>query len=144
MSVLDALYQAYNQHDPGAVASLYASDGEHEDVAHGRPRRGGTAIAQGLARFLEAVPDARWDTSDRVVSGDRAFARYVLTGTLRGDLGPFRAQGQRLVVRGVQVLELRGGQIVRSEDFWDGATLEHQLSDRHAAAAAENNEEAEA
>jgi steroid delta-isomerase-like uncharacterized protein len=141
MSVLDSLYQAYNGHDPDAAAALYAADGEHEDVAHGRPRRGDQAIAEGLRRFLAAVPDARWETSDRIVAGDRAVARYVLSGTLQGDLGPFRARGQRIVLRGVQVLELRSGRIARSEDFWDGATFERQLNQPQHRPRAVDNEE---
>jgi steroid delta-isomerase-like uncharacterized protein len=130
MSVLDALYQAYNDHDSEAVAALYCDDGEHEDVAHGRPRRGAQTIAEGLRQFLTAIPDARWETSDRIVEGDRAVARYVLSGTLQRDMGPFRASGQRIVLRGVQVLELRAGRIARSEDFWDGATFQRQLQPR--------------
>lgn len=91
MTVLDSLYEAHNDHDPDAAAALYAAGGEHEDVAHGRPRRGARAIAEGLRRLFAAVPDARWETSDRIIAGDRAVARYVLSGTLQGNLGPFRA-----------------------------------------------------
>jgi len=141
MTVLDSLYQAYNDHDPDAAAALYAAGGEHEDVAHGRPRRGAQAIAEGLRRFLAAVPDARWETSDRIIAGDRAVARYVLSGTLQGNLGPFRARRQRIVLRGVQVLELHSGRITRSEDFWDGATFERQLANHNAATTAVDNEE---
>lgn len=129
MTVLDALYAAYNQHDPEAAAALYVPEGEHVDVAQGRPRRGRDAIAGGLHHFLRAFPDARWQTHDRIVDGDRAVARYTLTATMRGDLGPFKAAGQRVALRGVQVLELRAGHIVRSEDFWDGATFERQVTD---------------
>lgn len=141
MTVLDALFEAYNQHDPDAAASLYAPDGEHEDVAYGRPKRGPDAISGGLRHFLDALPDAHWATSDRIVDGDRAVARYTLTGTLQGDLGPFKGSGQRIELRGVQVLEVHDGAITRSEDFWDGATFERQASDTKIAAAAANTGE---
>lgn len=125
--ILDALYEAYNRHDADAVAALYAPHGEHEDVAFGRPKRGPEAIAGGLRYFFAAFPDAHWDTSDRLADDGRAVARYVLTGTLQSDMGPFTAAGQRIEIRGVQVLETAGGRIQRSQDFWDGATFERQM-----------------
>lgn len=143
MTVLDALYEAYNSHDPDAAAALYAPEGEHEDVAYGRPKRGREAIAGGLRHFFEAFPDAHWQTRDRIVDGDRAMARYTLTATMHGDLGPFEGSGQRIELRGVQVLELQSGEIARSEDFWDGATFERQVKDsKHRDGAGHTEEEA--
>lgn len=136
MTTLDALYDAYNQHNAEAAAMLYASGGVHEDVAYGRPKTGPEAIAKGLRHFLDAFPDAKWETHDRISSGDRAVARYKLTGTMQADLGPFRGHGQRIELRGVQVLELVGGKITRSEDFWDGATFERQVQHSDDAATA--------
>jgi steroid delta-isomerase-like uncharacterized protein len=126
--ILDALYEAYNSHDADGVAALYAAGGEHEDVAFGRPKRGPEAIAGGLKSFFKAFPDARWETADRLTQDGRAMARYVLTGTLQSDLGPFRAAGQRMEIRGVHVLETADGRIERSQDFWDGATLQRQMT----------------
>lgn len=125
--ILDALYEAYNRHDADGVAALYAPEGEHEDVAFGRPKRGPEAIAGGLRFFFAAFPDAHWDTSDRLADDGRAVARYLLTGTLQSDMGPFKAVGQRMEIRGVQVLETAAGRIERSQDFWDGATFERQM-----------------
>ncbi|GAC1534374.1 MAG: nuclear transport factor 2 family protein [Marmoricola sp.] len=129
--IIDALYDAYNRHDADGVAALYGKEGEHEDVAFGRPKRGPEAIAGGLRYFLTAFPDAHWETSDRLTEKGRAVARYVLTGTLRADMGPFKAAGQRLEIRGVQVLEVAAGHIERSEDFWDGATFERQMQNNN-------------
>lgn len=125
--VLAALYEAYNRHDAHAAAALYAPDGEHEDVAVGRPTWGRDAIAGGLRRFFAAFPDARWTTTDVLEEGGRAFGRYVLTGTLQTDMGPFRAAGQRLELRGVHVLETAAGLIERSQDFWDSGTFRRQI-----------------
>lgn len=127
MSVLERLHSAYNRHDARAAVVLYTADGEHEDVAGGAPRRGREAIAEGLHRFLRSVPDAHWETIDIVAEGDREVARYVLTGTLRGDMGPFRATGQRIALRGVHVLDLEAGAIARCEDYWDAATFARQV-----------------
>jgi steroid delta-isomerase-like uncharacterized protein len=126
-ALLDELYEAYNRHDPDAAAALYASEGIHEDVAHGRPKVGRDAIAGGLRHFFAAFPDARWDVHARLSGDAHVGASYVLTGTLQTDLGPFEATGQRLEIRGVQVLETAGGLISRSEDFWDASTFARQM-----------------
>jgi steroid delta-isomerase-like uncharacterized protein len=128
MTVLDAFFEAYNNHDPDAAAALYTPDGEHIDMAQGHPKRGREAIAGGLRHFLRSFPDARWETGgERIIGADRAVARYVLTATLHRDLGSFQARGQRIELRGVQVLELDSGRIARSEDYWDGATFARQI-----------------
>jgi len=126
--VLADLYQAYNRHDAEAAAALYAPEGTHEDVAMGRPACGPDAIAEGLRRFFLAFPDARWTATDQLEENGRAFSRYVLTGTLQGDMGPFRAAGQRLELPGVHVLETTSGRIQRSQDLWDGGTFQRQMS----------------
>lgn len=126
--VLAALYEAYNRHDPHAAAALYSPEGTHEDVAIGRPSRGQEAIAEGLRRFFVAFPDARWTATDQLEENGRAFSRYVLTGTLQQDMGPFRAVGQRLELAGVHVLETSSGRIERSQDFWDGGTFQRQMN----------------
>ena len=127
VKALRALYEAYNRHDHEAAAALYAENGEHEDVAYGRPRRGREAIADGLRRFFAAFPDARWEVRDALGGTDRAAARYVLTGTLQSDLGSIVAAGQRMELRGVQVLDVASGLIERTEDYWDGSTFEQQM-----------------
>lgn len=129
MPILEELHAAYNRHDADAAGALYADDCAHEDIAYGRPKHGRDEIAGGLGHFLAAFPDAHWETLDSFEHDDRAMARYVLTGTLQSDFGPFRASGQRIELRGVQVLELSAGRIVRSEDYWDGATFERQVKE---------------
>jgi steroid delta-isomerase-like uncharacterized protein len=125
---LEALYEAYNRHDAEAAAALYAPDGTHEDVAVGRTARGREAIAGGLRRLFTAFPDARWTPSAQLEHDGRAFGTYVLAGTLQQDMGPIRATGQRLELRGVHVLETDSGLIRLSQDFWDGATFQRQMN----------------
>jgi len=131
LTVLEALYQAYNAHDAAAAGALYAADGVHEDVATQRPQKGPAAIATGLNGFLTAFPDAQWTCLGSGEQAGTVFSRYVLTGSLQGDLGPIRADGQSLQLRGVHVLQVRDGRIERSEDYWDMATFQRQMNTHH-------------
>lgn len=136
---MQELYDAYNRHDPGRVAALYAAQGTHEDVAQSRVATGPEAVRAGLEHFLAAFPDARWEPERIVGEGSRATAAYRLTGTLRGPLGPLRPEGQRLDLRGVHVLQTaHDGRIERTVDYWDGATFARQMAGRSSAPGAED------
>lgn len=126
--IVDALYRAYNAHDAEGAASLYASTGVHEEVADGRVAVGQEAIRSGLERLFAAFPDAEWVLESVVIDDGQAVAPYRLTGTLRGELGPFLGLGQRLDLRGIHVLAVDGeGRIERSADYWDAATFRRQM-----------------
>jgi steroid delta-isomerase-like uncharacterized protein len=125
----DKLFEAYNSHDTSAVARLYDADAVHEDITQDRPKRGPQAIADGLSRFFEWFPDARWESHFQFVDqhDGRAIA-YRLSATLQKPMGRVAARGQRISLRGVLVLELNGHLIGRSTDYWDGLTFQRQLN----------------
>ena len=104
-----------------------APDGRHEEVAQGQVRQGREAIAEGLRRFFEAFPDARWEEKEVIGGGDAVALTHVLTGTLQTDLGPVRARGQRLELQGAHVLRVSDGFLERTEDYWDMATFRRQM-----------------
>jgi steroid delta-isomerase-like uncharacterized protein len=131
--ILEALFQAYDAHDLERVASLYAADAIHVDIAAGRPKQGRDRIARGLASFFSGFPDARWAASATATGGGRAFGQYVVTGTLQRDLWSFNAFGQQLQLGGVLVLHCVNGLITRSEDYWDAGTFRRQMTDNQLA-----------
>jgi steroid delta-isomerase-like uncharacterized protein len=128
VEIVAAFYAAYSAHDADAAAKLYAEDARHEEVATGNASVGRNEIARGLAAFFEAFPDAQWDTEDPFLRGDGAAIPYTLRGTLRRQFGPFSPSGQRLELRGLHVLAIRGGRIARSADYWDSSTFARQMS----------------
>jgi steroid delta-isomerase-like uncharacterized protein len=128
-SVAGRLYDAYNRHDPAAVAMLYTADATHEDIAQGRPKTGPDEIAAGLVKFFGWFPDAHWEPQSGILGADgREAATYLLTATLQAQMGPVAPRGQRISLRGVHVLDLRDGLIMRSEDYWDAASFQRQLN----------------
>lgn len=127
--IAESLYAAYNRHDPTAVAALYAADATHEDIAQGRPKTGREAISEGLRKFFGWFPDAHWEPHTQITNPDgRTAVTYLLTATLQAQMGPIPAAGQKISLRGVHVLQLQGGLIRRSEDYWDATTFQKQLN----------------
>jgi steroid delta-isomerase-like uncharacterized protein len=125
--LIDAFYAAYDARDPAAAAALYAEDGEHREIAQSSVRTGRAQIAEGLGRFLEAFPDARWRVRNSLLNGARAAVAYELTGTLSTQLGPFEPRGQRLSLLGLHLFELRCGEIGSTEDYWDSGSFARQM-----------------
>jgi steroid delta-isomerase-like uncharacterized protein len=129
--ILEALFQAYDAHDLSRVASLYAADATHVDIAAGRPKEGREHIVDGLASFLSGFPDASWTPTGTATEDGRAFGQYVVTGSLQQDLWSFSGLGQRLELCGVLVLHCTDGLVQRSEDYWDAGTFRRQMTHNH-------------
>ena len=94
---------------------------------------GGELVApEGIRAFfhelLTAYPDLRYELLDLVADDDRAAARYRVSGTFTGaafqGLSP---TGDAFSVEGFEVLETRGGRIVRLDQQLDQMELARQL-----------------
>jgi len=126
--IAELLYDAYNRGDAAAAAALYSESGRHREVAQDRERAGRQAVEDGLAHFLASIPDAHWHAERRIADANAVAIAYRLTGTLQRQMGPFEPKGQQLDLRGVHVLEVENGEIVRCDDYWDAATFGKQLA----------------
>ena len=125
--LLRALMRAYAERRLRDVHALYAPTATHRDVATGRTIEGPDAIVAGLGRFVERMPDARWEV-ERILGDEAAAAcTYRLTATLQEDLGPYVAAGQAVELPGALVLTARDGAIAATADYWDSGTLDRQL-----------------
>jgi predicted ester cyclase len=126
--IVNDFFRSSNAHDIEGVAALYALNGAHEDVATKHRREGRSSIAEGLGRFLEALPDAHWDGQHRVLAGPSVVVLYTLTGHLNGALGPFQPRGQRIELTGAHVFTLGDAGIELTRDYWDPKEFARQAS----------------
>lgn len=92
----------------------------------------GASKAELVAYFEElwaALPDAVFEVLDVVGDEERAAAHWRLRGTFAGPgrLNGYEPNGARVDIRGVDLVELRDGRIVRNDAYTDGATIARQL-----------------
>ncbi|MEI4487890.1 nuclear transport factor 2 family protein [Frigidibacter sp. MR17.14] len=127
-ALIAAFYRAYNAGDAGAAVALYAGDGTHVEAASGKARSGPEALRAGLEGFLAMFRDLRFETERPVRAGSQVVVTYLMTGTLVRDLGPLKAAGRRVALRGVHLFEIEAGRIRRSTDFWDFDELRAQVA----------------
>ena len=67
-------------------------------------------VRAGLAKRFEGIPDVHYGDDSHWTCGNFGVSEWTLTGT--------RTSGDRVEVRGVDLLEFRYGKIVRKDSFW--------------------------
>ncbi len=104
-TVIDRFNDALNRHDPNALAPLLTDDTVFEDTSpapDGRRVEGKAAVLQFWREWFLRNPDARFETEETIVLGDRAVVRWIYRKV---------RNGQALHLRGVDVFRVRDGRV---------------------------------
>lgn len=111
---LKAFLDAFNRHDLDAIMAFFADDCVFYMPRGARPRgdrfAGKAEVRAGLAKRFEGIPDVHYGDDSHWVTGDFGVSEWTLTGT--------STSGERIEVRGVDLLEFAGGKITRKDSFW--------------------------
>ena len=114
VALLKGFLQAFNRHDLDAIMGYFADDCVLYMPRGARPRGdryvGKEDVRAGLAKRFEGIPDVHYGEDRHWACGDVGVSEWTLTGTT--------ASGQRVEVRGVDLLELAHGKITRKDSFW--------------------------
>lgn len=113
-TLLKDFLDAFNRHDLDAIMSFFADDCVFYMPRGAKPRGdrfvGKDEVRAGLAKRFEGIPDVHYG-EDRHWAGENfGVSEWTLTGT--------SASGQRIEVRGVDLLEFANGKITRKDSFW--------------------------
>ncbi len=71
---------------------------------------GKSDVRAGLAKRFEGIPDVHYGDDKHWVGGNFGVSEWTLTGTT--------TKGQKIEVRGVDLLEFKDGKISRKDSFW--------------------------
>ena len=119
-------WSAWNSHDWEKTAHFYADDCVMEDlpskICHGKPE-----IEAYYGYLLVRYPDLHFEAKGSFGGGNQIASEWIMTGTHTGDTPAFKATGKKFSVRGVSILELQDGKIIRETDYWDMVSLLKQL-----------------
>ena len=111
---LQALLDAFNAHDVDAIMSFFTEDCVFDTPRGpgpgGRRLVGKEQVREGIQSRFDGIPDVRYSDDRHFVCGDRGVSEWTLSGTARN--------GERIEVRGCDLLELDGGRIRRKDSFW--------------------------
>jgi ketosteroid isomerase-like protein len=114
VETLKQLLQAFNRHDLNDVISFFDDDCTLEmprgPEPWGQRFVGKADVRKALVTRFQGIPDVHYGEDRHWVAGNRGVSEWTLTGTT--------TQGQRLKVRGCDLLEFRNGKIVRKDSYW--------------------------
>jgi len=127
-ALFDGYLDAWNAHDPAAVARYMAADAIYEDVALGRVLHGTSEIAKFVEEATSASSDFRFEEVS-LFTADRDYANeWIMTGTNDREVQGVPATGRSFRVRGASVGKLdTSGRIVENRDYYNLAEMFAQL-----------------
>jgi ketosteroid isomerase-like protein len=104
-AAIDSFNEAFNRHDADALATLLTDDTVFEDTSpapDGRRIEGKAAVVEFWRGWFVRNPDARFETEEVIVSGNRAVVRWVYRKM---------RNGQQWHLRGVDIFAVRDGKV---------------------------------
>ncbi len=122
-AVAEKWIAGWNSHDPDKMLPLFADDIFYEDVAFGEVSHGQAEVRKFILSELEGVPDLELKLERADIHGGHGTIEWTFRGT---DKEVFKT-GKKFSVRGVSVIDMRDGKIVRNVDFYDVATIMRQV-----------------
>lgn len=114
VKTLKDFLEAFNRHDLDSIMEYFAEDCVFY-MPRGASSRGDRYVGKaevraGLAARFEGIPDVHYGEDQHWLCGNLGVSEWTLTGT--------RKPGERIEVRGVDLLEFREGRIIRKDSFW--------------------------
>ena len=124
----DTYLDAWNAHDPAAVARFMADDAIYEDVALGRVLHGPPEVAAFVEEATRASSDFRFEEVSLFTTGSEYANEWIMTGTNDRAIQGVPATGRSFRVRGASVGKLdTSGRIVENRDYYNLAEMFAQL-----------------
>jgi steroid delta-isomerase-like uncharacterized protein len=114
---------AWNSHDINRVISFYAPDYVGADIAQASPLHGHDGLRVMLENYLRAFPDLRFVIIDTVIQDSRIAITWLGQGTHQGTIMNIPPTGRKVEVRGVSIVDVQDGLVVRGQYIWDLASM---------------------
>jgi len=125
--VVQAYFDAWNQHDAAAILATFAEGGTYSDPATPGPLNGAAieAYAQGL---WAAFPDLSFDIVS-VTANDVSLvsAEWLMKGTNTGSFNGLPPTGIAVTLNGADFVRVEGGKIRSVQGYFDSGALPHAL-----------------
>lgn len=111
---LKELLDAFNRHDLDGIMEFFAEECDffmpRGTDARGEHYHGKANVRAGLATRFAGIPDVHYGEDQHWACGELGVSEWTLTGT--------KVSGQKIRVRGVDLLQFAHGKITRKDSFW--------------------------
>jgi steroid delta-isomerase-like uncharacterized protein len=118
-----AINQAWNSHDIERVLCFYSPEYLGDDIGQASLLCGHAGLREMLETYWRAFPDLRFAVTDNIIQGPRIATVWVAEGTHQGPIMNIPPTGHQVEVKGISMIEVRDGLIVRGQSIWDLAGM---------------------
>jgi steroid delta-isomerase-like uncharacterized protein len=126
--LVGAYLEAWNSHDPDAVAALFADDGVYDDRGAAEIARGREEIRAHVARVQAGFEDLRFELVRAAHGEDFTAGEWRCRMTHTGQLAGLWPTGRTVESAGVDVATLDAqGSIAHLVSYYDGAAIMRSL-----------------
>jgi steroid delta-isomerase-like uncharacterized protein len=123
----DVINQAWNSHDFESVLSFYSPDYVGSDVGHPALQQGHEGLREMVRTYWKAFPDLQFVVTDKLIEDSRLAFVWVAEGTHQGPIMNIPPTGHKVQVRGMSVINIENGLVVRGQYIWDLAGMLRHL-----------------
>ena len=116
----------WNQHDPAALDTVFATDAVRHDPATGISE-GIESIRAIMQSLLTSFPDLVISVDQELADEDCAMLRWTASGTHKGDFQRIPPSEKSFSVKGNSVYQCAGGKMIVEHTVWDTLGLLKQL-----------------
>jgi steroid delta-isomerase-like uncharacterized protein len=119
----EIISQACNAHDVERVLNFYSPEYVGSDVGLSSLLHGHEGLRTMLENYWRAFPDLQFTVTDTVLQDQRVVAVWVAEGTHQGPIMKIPPTGHKVEVRGVSIIDVEDGLVVRGQYIWDLAGM---------------------
>jgi steroid delta-isomerase-like uncharacterized protein len=121
------VFETFRSRDLDAIAADWSEDAV-EDIVPVGILRGRHEIVENVRALYAAAPDLD-PVLERIVAGERhAAVQWRAAGTFSGEpFGGIEANGRRIELRVVELMEFEDGLLARNTVYYDGASFARQV-----------------
>jgi steroid delta-isomerase-like uncharacterized protein len=122
-AIVVQLFTAWNSHDADKVAATFSDDAVYEDVTADHISRGKADVRKWAAGAFEVFENFKMEVVSSSFYNGSGVVEWIWSGTDKG----IHKTGKNFSVRGVSIVEIRKGKILRYKEYYDWATAMKQL-----------------
>lgn len=130
MSIIDVAnryFDAWDSHDPDAIAATFADGGTYTDPGSGGELTG-KAIGEYAASLFSAFPDLSFDIVSLASTGEKSVsAQWVMKGVNSGSFAGGPPTGGSISLPGADFMTIEGEKVKSVQGYFDQRTLVEQL-----------------
>jgi len=128
---IDVYNQAWNEHDVDTILALHTEDSVFENHTTRDLNVGKEAIGNAIRGIFTVFPDLTFETRRQYIRNNLVVQEWTARGTHLGKMKraglEVEPTGKAVEYRGMDVIPIAKGKVVRKDVYSDGVTLLRQL-----------------